>query len=399
MTSAQDQTLESRESSASHIFDCIRQLQKRNRFVGQAYGFPLSLTEAHLLIEISANKNLTTTALAELLGLERSSISRAIKGLNTRGFLDESAVTHDKRRRELALSAKGRSILEPFDARANANAEQFAAVLDPNELSRLTRYVCGLCNALGAKPSPLRAGELEMRRETRRMTRVFGILGQNFLQSVISSTQWQILFEISSTPRGVTAAALCQSLSMQTATMSSQLKRLMCQGFLSRTQSSADRREYLLEIASKGRALLSKLAKQGETLIIDALRSESDESIRDFARLFSRYVSASAPRVVKVLQEQVRVERVLDSAQKRGVRAYLLEELVKRKLHLEAPEVIGGRGSELFGLYSGDTLSGVSEFQKINRGWECSCCLISEKLDSDTMRNDFISAALATLPQ
>lgn len=70
----------------------------------------------HAILEIGIHRSLTSMQLAELLGLEKSSVSRMVRKLIDAGELKETVSAEDARVKPLALTAKGRRTLAAIHA-------------------------------------------------------------------------------------------------------------------------------------------------------------------------------------------------------------------------------------------------------------------------------------------
>lgn len=71
----------------------------------------LSITKFHLLAEIEAGNPCNLTRLAVRMGMDRTTLSRAVNILVKSGFLSQSA-NNDKRKCVYALTDSGREIFE-----------------------------------------------------------------------------------------------------------------------------------------------------------------------------------------------------------------------------------------------------------------------------------------------
>lgn len=79
-----------------------------------ATGYPPSAV--HAILEIGNHRSLTSMQLAEMLGLEKSSVSRMVRKLINEGELKETVSSVDARAKQLALTAKGRRTLAAIHA-------------------------------------------------------------------------------------------------------------------------------------------------------------------------------------------------------------------------------------------------------------------------------------------
>lgn len=79
-------------------------------------GTDLHASSVHAIIEIGADGGLTARQLADRLLLEKSTVSRLLKGLKVRGEIAETRSESDGRAKHLALTAKGEQTLEAIVA-------------------------------------------------------------------------------------------------------------------------------------------------------------------------------------------------------------------------------------------------------------------------------------------
>ena len=129
MTTASDlysKVLETREASRR----LVRELDLIKEKVGLA-GIPY--TQGHILLYLESQGLLTIAELAELLRLDKSTTSRAISSMAEKGYLKLNASRIDKRLKPVALTAKGRSLVERIHRVANAEVEAALSLLHERE--------------------------------------------------------------------------------------------------------------------------------------------------------------------------------------------------------------------------------------------------------------------------
>jgi DNA-binding MarR family transcriptional regulator/GNAT superfamily N-acetyltransferase len=90
-----------------------------------------SLTEVRLLYEIAHHEGITATRLRDVLAVDAGYLSRLLRGLRRQGLVSARAPAADRRRRQLALTERGRRAFNALDARST---EEVGAML-----ARLTR--------------------------------------------------------------------------------------------------------------------------------------------------------------------------------------------------------------------------------------------------------------------
>jgi DNA-binding MarR family transcriptional regulator len=91
--------------------------------------------------------------IAENLGVTSQAISKAVRELEAQGYVDRCGDPADGRVRRVALTEKGRAVLEASrEIRAQLNAE-LAATLGPERAAAAARALKAALDALGAMPA------------------------------------------------------------------------------------------------------------------------------------------------------------------------------------------------------------------------------------------------------
>ena len=104
----------------------------------------------HAILEIGAQGRMAASQLAQVLGLEKSSVSRMVRKLVEAGELKEAADGEDGRVKQLALTAKGRRTLAAIEA---FGRQQVTAALDrmqPPQQQAVSRGLALYAQALQA---------------------------------------------------------------------------------------------------------------------------------------------------------------------------------------------------------------------------------------------------------
>jgi putative acetyltransferase len=105
-----------------------------------------SFSECHLLTELEAMATATASELGDRLVLEKSTMSRLINGLLTRGIIESRQDSTDRRKRLLNLTEKGRSAasqLNSLSDRQVLSALEFLSPADREIVIRGLRYYSG----------------------------------------------------------------------------------------------------------------------------------------------------------------------------------------------------------------------------------------------------------------
>jgi DNA-binding MarR family transcriptional regulator len=104
----------------------------------------LSLAQFALMTHIAAAENDTIGTLAERAGLDQSTLSRNLRGLEQAGLVEIAVVEKDLRRRAVWLTEKGARRLEaaiPVWRQAHA---ALSAIIDPRDVRKLVATTAAL---------------------------------------------------------------------------------------------------------------------------------------------------------------------------------------------------------------------------------------------------------------
>lgn len=106
------------------------------------------MPECHLLMELEARGSVTASELADILLVEKSSLSRLIKRLDTAGMIAVNTNPGDKRRRPLNLTEKGRVTLTQIHDMADDQVRRALAFVPESQrgemLNGLKQYAAAL---------------------------------------------------------------------------------------------------------------------------------------------------------------------------------------------------------------------------------------------------------------
>jgi len=96
-----------------------------------AYDSPFSLTEGRVLYELAHRDKPTATELGRDLELDAGYLSRMLRGFEKRALVTRTRSAADGRRSYLALTALGRKVFAPLDARSHDEVAALLSALAP----------------------------------------------------------------------------------------------------------------------------------------------------------------------------------------------------------------------------------------------------------------------------
>jgi len=119
-----------------------------------AYASPFSLTEVRVLYELAHRDKPTATELRRELGLDAGYLSRMLRGFEKRGLVAKTRSAADARQRHLALTAQGRKVFAPLNARSHAEVAAMLSDLSPPAQARVVAAMQTIERLLGKHPDP-----------------------------------------------------------------------------------------------------------------------------------------------------------------------------------------------------------------------------------------------------
>lgn len=118
-----------------------------------AYRSPFSLTQVRVLYELAHRDQPTATALGRELGLDAGYLSRLLRGFEARGLVVKTRSAADGRQSHLSLTARGRKVFAPLDARSDEEMAALLAGLPAGEQDRLIAAMRTIEELLGPRPA------------------------------------------------------------------------------------------------------------------------------------------------------------------------------------------------------------------------------------------------------
>jgi len=120
--------------------DTMDRMNRINRkiftFTGKSHDDLIGKGQIHILKEIIDNKNITQDSLARLLDLDKTTIAKAVKRLEEKGLIVRSKSKYDRRKNELAATARASLMKESMEMHRKAYTRAVFAGIDEEALKQ-----------------------------------------------------------------------------------------------------------------------------------------------------------------------------------------------------------------------------------------------------------------------
>ena len=104
------------------------------------------------VLNVLANSHgIDQSALSRALGLDRVTVLRVAKGLESRGLISRTVAQEDGRRLALALTDSGEAVFRSAQAPVKNAFKRLTSALDAQELENLNRLLNKLCTSLASE--------------------------------------------------------------------------------------------------------------------------------------------------------------------------------------------------------------------------------------------------------
>jgi DNA-binding MarR family transcriptional regulator len=110
-------------------------------------GFDITIAQATVLLMLYKNKEMTTTEIANLLGISKSATTQLVDGLAKKDFITRESDEGDRRIFRIRPSAQGTKFLEKMKRRRFDKVFTVFEVLNEEELKQLVKITTKLLEA------------------------------------------------------------------------------------------------------------------------------------------------------------------------------------------------------------------------------------------------------------
>lgn len=115
---------------------------------GEASCCDITLSQCHTIVEVGRAGSMSLNMLAEILGLDKSTVSRSVDKLVSDGIIVRDADPEDRRYLTLHLSDKGQSVFWEIEKRMTTYFEEVIAAIPGDKQEQIVESLQYLASAL-----------------------------------------------------------------------------------------------------------------------------------------------------------------------------------------------------------------------------------------------------------
>ena len=381
------------QSLSAALYESFCSMHRRNRTVASAYDTPLTALESTALPEIVANPGLNLIDLKVRLHLDQVSTTRLIQGLVKAGIATQEKSKHDRRFKEIRLTAKGKKL---FDLSASRAYTTFQSAFE--RVPRKQQKVFGelfrkFNDALGAESAAELRVDPAIMPEVRRISRVLGLLSRNmFGHAECSALEWHTFDLLAEPDASSHVVDLADLLGAPTKTLAAMVQRLANRGLLKQSVNSQDGRYRTISLTPAGRTLHRKRRAAAEKMIGEALLKLSGRDRVLFTELFAHYAGMQLPAEGTVVASSLLLRRVTDETILPQLRAFLYRERSLQKLTESTSSDMLGEHSVSYAAWANDKVVAVASFVPTMRQgtWHLSHLIWSDSYGNASTQSSFV---------
>lgn len=117
----------------------------------QAENMGIAFHQIHILKVLSENSSLSQQEIADQLGFDKSSITRAIQVLRTKGYLEKKQDPTDKRVKNVFLTSLGRDLIDQVNGIMTDWNYTMIKGFSPHEIDEVIDYLKRIANNIGVE--------------------------------------------------------------------------------------------------------------------------------------------------------------------------------------------------------------------------------------------------------
>jgi DNA-binding MarR family transcriptional regulator len=353
------------EDKAQYMLDLLLRFNRKVEEVAKRRQAPLYITVNYLLNAIAQQRDLGVTELSQALVLDKSSLSRLVNSSEKLGLLELVPHPSDARRKTIQITERGAKAVAEDNNCRNEHVTACLDGLDEDQQDTLANRLSLLADGMGAEPLEKVSHEHPVRVPLRRLTRVMGMLGDDFLGSGMAVEQFQILQILSEHQNAISMRDLGNRLPYTQSSLSRLTESLNRKNWVTKVPSPDDGRQLMVGLSLQGRHDFLEIKNRAVDLLRDAVRKLGG-TFDELTSLLEAFLG-HPERTLSALGTEVRQLR--DPQELGAARALVIEELVRaQRQHLAGESLLASRNLVL-GAFISDRLVGVLELERRKRIW------------------------------
>ncbi|MCB0334169.1 MAG: MarR family transcriptional regulator [Bdellovibrionales bacterium] len=258
--------------------------QRKTRMMAIEAGLPqhhaarsLSFTEGLVLHLIHSVDQQSIKDLADILGLERSWVSRVVGQLEKDNFVESVPSEHDRRSRLISITKRGIKTLEALGTNRSPLMTLYLKSLSQSEQKKLFSTMEDFASRWGA-PKCVQSSETHpFDSALVRLSWQAGTVGYNFMQSELSVTQYQVLYELATSSQNLSASDLFEVLPFDMSTISRTIQGFEKDGTLTKIPSKQDKRSFTVTLTKDGKKRWNHCCQLVSDILQPAVSALSNE--------------------------------------------------------------------------------------------------------------------------
>ena len=140
-------------ATVDHIRTSSRTIVRQLGFLRRGLaGTDLSPSAVHAIVELGNDRALRASGLRDRLGLEKSTVSRLLSGLQAKGLVAAHRATTDPRQKDLTLTPQGKKLFRAIENHARSQVSGALSRVAPHRQRLITTGLAAYADALQDKP-------------------------------------------------------------------------------------------------------------------------------------------------------------------------------------------------------------------------------------------------------
>lgn len=366
-------------------------LQRRMRSLRTQIDFPLDSISAIIVLWIGYKPVLHFGELQRYLKIPKATLSRLMQSLVDQGFLRASITKSDTRKKQFEYTKEGLKLLAQLDTVNNRLVRLGTSPLTRSQRESVTAAVAAIATGLGAPPAPGHPGEEPLFTEIRRLSRVSGMVGTNYLGSGHDIMLYHVFSELGHRGRLVPLQFFHRALRIPSSSLSREISKLAARGWIEKLHARRDRKLVLLRLTEKGLLHYERCEAMFAAKYQSALHNVPLHKVNEWLAALAPLEGLEPPTLedAPIFAERCESDESLHQA-----RAFVTQELVRTNQPPLPPDAIFPNGQDCIAIREADTLLALA-FAPKDQGNDETARFSSVFLSQEVATPEFARALLA----